>query len=188
MVDTRAAGLETGRDLGERSAKIWLYLRHTSGHEMVAIVDFVEQKKILLISPAATLARLTQNRKYIFRAVAPDEQQATAVAELAVVELELGRAAMLYEASNQHSRGLAENFARYYRGFGGEIVANERYLDGESDYCQQVQNIKLSDVPAVFLHKDADPVSDQSRQLGAAGIIFQIKKGRVEFLKEMESL
>jgi len=92
-----------------------------------AVLPNVEAVKIPLISPACTQPDITVDPKshevyrYIFRAAYIDASQGRAMADYALKQLHVKRAAVFYYPDKTYAQGLAEYFRSAFAASGGEV-------------------------------------------------------------------
>jgi branched-chain amino acid transport system substrate-binding protein len=139
----------------------------------IAAARVAESGRVPLISPTATNPEVTLGREYVFRATFLDGLQGYAMARFALNMLNVQRAAVLYEISNQYNRGLAEAFRDAFTELGGDVVAFEQYTVDTADFTPMLENIRQSGAEALFLPNFTDEVIVQgmlARELGVEAI------------------
>ena len=136
----------------------------------MAVTNLAQQNKVILISPSATNVDVTKPGDYIFRACFIDSFQGVVGAEFAYNVLGNRRAAVLFDIDGVYNTGLANSFKSYFTSLGGQIVANEVYNTGDTDYSAQVGRIKIASPDVVYLPNYFNDVAVQSWQLRAEGI------------------
>lgn len=141
----------------------------TSGCTM-AISTLAQAQKVLLIAPAATATAITDAGNYVFRTCFIDPFQGTVGAKFALATLGSKRAAILYDAGNDYSVGLAENFEKTFVEAEGEIVAKESYGTGDKDFNAQITKIKSVNPDVVYLPDYYGTVALIAKQLSAQGL------------------
>jgi len=136
----------------------------------IPVSPLAQQNKVILISPTATNIAVTQPGDYIFRACFIDPFQGVVGAEFAYNTLGNRRAAILYDGDAAYNTGLAEAFSEHFKVLGGEVLANEVYKSGETDFDTQVGLIKSVNPDVVYLPNYFNDAAIQARQLRAEGI------------------
>lgn len=99
----------------------------------LAAAERAEQLEVPLITPSGTDEEITRDRRFAFRACFTDPQQGEEMARFARTRLDLGRAAILKDVTNDYSLGLAEAFSEAFIRNDGAIVAEEAYRTGRVD-------------------------------------------------------
>jgi branched-chain amino acid transport system substrate-binding protein len=121
------------------------------------------------ITPSATMPQLTrQGFKTMFRMVADDTRQGTAMAKYAHDTLKLGKVAVIDDRT-AYGQGLASEFAKGFRAVGGQVVANEFTNDKAVDFSAILTSIKAKRPDAVFyggMDAVGGPLLRQMRALG----------------------
>ncbi len=128
-----------------------------------------QQYGVPMITPSSTNPAVTQKGDMIFRVCFLDPFQGQAGAKFMVDELKLKKAALLFDQSSAYSVGLKDEFAKAFKGMGGEIVAEEAYTKGAADFNAQLTLIKGSNPDAIYIpgyYSDIATISLQARKLG----------------------
>ena len=135
-----------------------------------AITSLAQSQKVLIVAPAATMASITDAGNYIFRTCFIDPFQGTVGAKFASTGLNAKKAAILYDAGNDYSVGLFDNFKASFEAAGGKVVAAESYNTGDKDFNAQLTKIKTSNPDVVYLPDYYATVALIAKQLRAQGI------------------
>lgn len=151
------------------SQNVVAILGEVASSRTLAAAPFAQEAGIPMISPASTNPRVTQVGDYIFRVAYIDPFQAEAVANFVVHELGVSRAAILRDTRNEYSIGLAEDFGEVIRGLGGEIVIEQNYEEGDTDFRPQLTEIKAAEPEFLFIpgyYTEVGQIARQARELG----------------------
>ncbi len=137
----------------------------------LAIAPIAQGKQIPMISSASTNPEVTQKGDYIFRVCFIDPFQGTVMADYAVKNLQVQRAAILYDNGNDYNKGLANFFEQRFRELGGTIVAKEAFTDEDKtvDFRAQLTNIKAAQPEFLYLpnyYTASATILVQARELG----------------------
>lgn len=138
-------------------------------------------------NPLVTVDENANVRPYSFRICFTDPYQGALAAELAIGDLHLMTAAVLYNVGSDYAHGLREFFVKSYEEYGGKIVADEGYRDTDVDFRAQLTKIKDSGAQALFLPgmgKDMALIIKQARELGLKATIIG-GDGYGEFMNEI---
>jgi ABC-type branched-chain amino acid transport systems, periplasmic component len=135
-----------------------------------AITSLAQSQKVLIVAPAATMASITDAGNYIFRTCFIDPFQGTVGAKFASTGLNAKKAAVLYDAGNDYSVGLFDNFKAGFEAAGGKVVAAESYNTGDKDFNAQLTKIKTANPDVVYLPDYYATVALIAKQLRAQGI------------------
>ncbi len=136
--------------------------------------DRCQAAGIPMITPTSTAPKVTVdeagNRKnFVFRACFIDPFQGAVAARFAVESLAARTAAVLFDKSNDYSRGLAEFFQGSFVNGGGRVVAAESYATVDVDFSGSLTKIKQFDPDVLFLpdyYTKVGLIAKQARQLG----------------------
>ncbi len=107
----------------------------------IPVAAVAEAAQIPMISPTSTHPQTTAGKTYVFRATFTDPFQGAVMAEFARTDLEATRAAVLFDVASAYNKGIAEIFRTAFEERGGEVVAFESYVTGETNYEVQLQRI-----------------------------------------------
>jgi len=128
--------------------------------------DICQKSGIPMVSPASTSPKVTEKGDYIFRVCFTDDFQGWACARLAY-DLGFQRAAVLVDNTNDYSIGLGDSFSTAFQQFGGSVVAEENFAEGDKDFNAQLSKIKGSDPDVIFVpsyYQEAGLIATQARQ------------------------
>ncbi|HLT58091.1 MAG: ABC transporter substrate-binding protein [Limnochordales bacterium] len=120
------------------------------------------------ITPSATASGISEIGDYIFRNVITDDVQALQMAEYAITQLGLKRFAILF-ANNDYGVSLRRAFEAGVRDHGGQVVAVESYLDGDSNFSAQLTNIAAQNPEALYIggyYTEAAKIAQQAALQG----------------------
>ena len=134
----------------------------------LAAATVAQSRGIPMLTPGATSDSVTAIGPFIFRACYTDKFQAAVMAKFAR-SIDVRRAAILSDQSNPYGKGLADIFKRDFVEHGGEIVAEEAYRAGDTDFTIQLNAIKDKNPEIVFLpsyYAEAALVIKQARKAG----------------------
>ncbi len=116
----------------------------------LAVAPLAEEKQIPMISPTATNLAVTPDYKYVFRACYTDPYQGGTVAKFASESLGAKTAAILYNAGDDYSAGLAEAFKQVFEAAGGTITNYEGYTADNKDFKSVLTTIKEKQPDVLF--------------------------------------
>jgi branched-chain amino acid transport system substrate-binding protein len=144
-------------------------LGEVASSRTMAAAPVAQQNGIPLISPSSTNPKVTQIGDYIFRVCFIDPFQGFVMAKFATNTLKIKNVAILRDIKNDYSVGLADVFVANFKKMGGNIVANESYSEGDTDFSAQLTSIKSRNPEAVFLpgyYTEVGLVARQAKSLG----------------------
>lgn len=132
----------------------------------------VTRAKVPAILPAATGDAVTMDGDsvldYVFRVCFQDSFQGKALAEFAQTDLQATKAVILVDNSTDYAIGLADAFKETFK---GEIVAEENFTAGDTDFKAILTNIAQMDYDVIFLpgyYEEGGLIIKQAREMGIA--------------------
>ena len=168
--DNRSDGAESAnmaRKLIDKD-KVVAIIGPVTSTNAIAAAQVAQSNKIPLISPTGTAVEVTQVGNYIFRACFLDDFQGKKMANFAYNTLGSRKAAILH-AKNDYSEGLARYFKALYVANGGQIVAEEAFLDNDTDFKAQLTKIKAAKPDMIYVpgyYNECGGIALQARQMG----------------------
>lgn len=136
----------------------------------LAITKEAQQRHIPLITPTSTNDTVTDAGDYIFRACYNDSFQGQVVARFAYSNLNLKTAAIIYDNTNDYSKGLTENFKQVFEQLGGKIVDEENYGSQDKDFSAQITKMKTANPDMIFIPDYYSTVALIAKQVRNQGI------------------
>jgi len=144
-------------------------LGEVSSSRSLAAAPIAQANKVPMISPSSTNPRVTQVGDYIFRVCFIDPFQAEVGARIAWETLKLKRVAILSDVRNDYSVGLQTFFRQHYKQLGGEVVAEQSYSEGDSDFRAQLTQIQSASPEGIYVpgyYTEVATIARQARELG----------------------
>lgn len=136
----------------------------------LAITADAQARKIPLITHASTNDTVTDAGDYIFRSCYNDSFQGTVVAQYAFETMGKKNAAILFDNTNDYSKGLTQNFKKKFEEMGGTIIAEESYATGDVDFNAQLTSIKSKNPDVLFIPDYYSTVALITKQARAQGL------------------
>jgi branched-chain amino acid transport system substrate-binding protein len=136
----------------------------------LAITDLAQAKQIVMISPSSTNDKVTDAGNFIFRACYKDSFQGVVVAQFAFETLKAKKAAILFDNTNDYSKGLTASFTEKFEALGGTLVASESYVTGDTDFNAQLTKIKGLKPDTIFIPDYYSTVSLIAKTVRSQGI------------------
>ena len=128
-----------------------------------------EEEGILMISPASTNPKLTEEGgPNVFRVCGRDDQQG-AVAGAFLAKNYAGKKIAFVHDKTAYGKGLADETLKAYQAAGGKEVMYEAYTAGEKDYSALVSKLKQAAVDVLYVggyHTEAGLIVRQMREQG----------------------
>ena len=111
--------------------------------------------RLPMVSPVVFEQRVDEVGPWVFQTKVSSEIEVSAIAKIAVEDLLLQRYAVL-SPSTPERRKLAEYFVQEIEHRGGEIVAQEFYMSGATDFRDQLEVIRNAAPEALFVPGDPE--------------------------------
>jgi len=154
--------------------KVIALLGEVASTRSLAAAPIAQQYKIPMVSPSSTNPKVTQVGDYIFRVCFIDPFQGPVMARFTKENLKLSRVAVLKDLKSDYSLGLAEFFAKKFKELGGEIVSEQTFQTGDSDFKGQLTRIRSTNPDAIFIpayYTEVGLIARQARQLGLKAVL-----------------
>jgi branched-chain amino acid transport system substrate-binding protein len=126
-------------------------LGEVASSRTLAGAPIAQKAGIPLITPASTNPKVTRVGDFIFRVCFTDSFQGAVCARFAVQRLGLKRLAILKDVKNEYSMGLANYFRKNAELLGGQIVTEESYSEGDTDFRAQITTMKGANPEVIFI-------------------------------------
>ncbi|MBQ6080140.1 MAG: ABC transporter substrate-binding protein [Muribaculaceae bacterium] len=114
------------------------------------ILPIANKNHVLLFSPKATAVDLSKENDYFFRIWPTDDLDGKYSAAYVVDNLNLKRIAILYD-DGTYGVGIRNEFKKYLNGKDVEVVFDEGYSSGQTNFRTQISKIKSSKPDVLFL-------------------------------------
>jgi len=146
----------------------------TTGATLSAVPVATDNKVPLLTTsatnPDVTFDPQTQKvRDYIFRNCFIDPPQAQVGAMFAIDTLGAKKAGILYDNSNDYSKGLYRVFKEEFTKLGGQVVSEESFNKGDQDFRPALTRFKNAGVDLIYVpayYEEVGKIISQARELG----------------------
>ena len=137
----------------------------TSGATAAAVAN-ATQAGVPLISPSATQDGLTKGQDFLFIATFQDSFQGKIISNYVSNKLNAKKVVLYTDNSSDYAKGIAKSFRD---SFTGEIVADETFVSGDTDFQAALTKIKDKDFDAIVLpgyYTEAGKIVNQARGMG----------------------
>jgi branched-chain amino acid transport system substrate-binding protein len=188
--DTQSKSGESGtavRKLISRN-KVVAILGEVASSRSLEAAPICQSNKVPMISPASTNPAVTATGDYIFRTCFIDPFQGPVMAKFARETLKARRIALMVSSSSAYSVGLAKYFREAFTAGGGEIIAEQKYTEGEKDFKAQLTAIKALSPDAIFnpgYYNEGALIVRQARDLGITVPVFGADSWEAQALIEL---
>ena len=144
----------------------------TSG-SFKATIPVANPNEVPVVSGSATADDVTvmggKVQEFAFRTCYSDSFQGTAMANYAANEKGAKTAAIVKDISSDYGKGLAESFKTTFEAAGGQIVAEESYSAGDTDFNAILTRLKGQQFDVIYIpgyYNEAGLIIKQARALG----------------------
>jgi branched-chain amino acid transport system substrate-binding protein len=144
-------------------------LGHIQSSCSLAAAPICQEAGVPMITPSSTNPKVTETGDYIFRVCFIDPFQGTVMAKFAYENKGVRKAAILRDVRNDYSVGLADYFISTFTGLGGQIVGDQSYSAGDTDFRAQLTALKGQSPEAIFVpgyYGDVGLIARQAREMG----------------------
>jgi len=134
-----------------------------------AAAPICQANGIPMISPSSTNPGVTQIGDYIFRVCFIDPFQGAVMAKFAADTLKVKKVAILVDVRNDYSVGLQTFFREHFKQLGGQVVSEQSYSEGDSDFHAQLTQIRSANPEAIYVpgyYTEVGTIARQARELG----------------------
>lgn len=150
----------------------------TSG-DSIATYPAAEENQTPVLSPAVTqnggmLKEDGSAYEYAWRVCFEDSAQASAMAVFAHENLGKTKAVVYSDATSDYAKGLAEDFVSKFEALGGEVVAQESYSSGDTDFNAALSKISEEDFDVLYVpgyYSESGLIIKQARDAGISQTI-----------------
>lgn len=144
-------------------------LGEVASSRSIAAAPIAQNAKIPMLSPSSTNPEVTRKGDYIFRTCFIDPQQGKAIGEFAAKNLNAKRAGLLVDRKNDYSVGLSQFIRETFTAGGGQIVVEQSYQEGDTDFNSQLTSIKAGNPDVIFVpgyYGEVGLIAQQAKKLG----------------------
>ena len=144
-------------------------LGEVASSRSLAAAPIAQQNKVPMISPSSTNPQVTAVGDYIFRVCFIDPFQGLVMAKFVTNTLKMKKVAILYDVRNDYSIGLRNVFSEKFKEMGGQIVAEQSYSEGDSDFRAQLTALKGAQPEAIYTpgyYTEVGTIARQAKDLG----------------------
>jgi branched-chain amino acid transport system substrate-binding protein len=128
-----------------------------------------QRAKIPMMAISSTNPKVTEIGDYIFRICFIDPFQGAVLAKFAHGSLHAKRVALLTSTNSPYSVGLSSVLRERFTALGGEIVAEQKYAEGDKDFRAQLTAVRAAKpdvIAATGFYTEAALICLQARSLG----------------------
>ncbi|MDR2019074.1 MAG: ABC transporter substrate-binding protein [Syntrophobacterales bacterium] len=144
----------------------------------IPVSETANKYKIPMITGTATNLKVTisdgKRKPFVFRTCYTDNFQGSIAANFALKDLKARSAAVLYDVSNDYSKGLAEFFRSTFIKGGGTVTAYESYQKDDVDFSALITKLAMKKPEVIYLpdyYNKVGLISKQIREKGLKGTL-----------------
>lgn len=153
--------------------KVVALIGPVTSSNLIATTQIATDKKIPVLTPTATSPKATfengKVKEMIFRSCFIDPFQGEVMARFAANSMKVKTAAIYVDNSSDYSKGLAEVFRDAFTKLGGKIVAEEAFLQKDTDFKSAITKIKAANPDVIFIpayYQEVGMIVKQAREMG----------------------
>lgn len=122
--------------------KVHALLGEIASSRTLAAAPIAQENQIPMVTPGSTNPEVTKKGDYIFRVCYIDPFQGEVMARFTYESLGARKVAMIKDVKNDYSIGLAQFFTEAFTKLGGQVVGEQAYSEGDTDFRAQLTAIK----------------------------------------------
>jgi branched-chain amino acid transport system substrate-binding protein len=144
----------------------------TLSDDALAVDPIAQQAAVPVIAISNSASSLTEIGPFVFRESLPESRVTTATVKAVKRQLGVRQAALLY-ADTDANRSGSRGFKKALLESGVQIVDEQTFTSGDTDFTPQLTEIASADPDALFVSassREAAPILIQARQLGLTNV------------------
>ncbi len=148
--------------------KVVAILGEVASTRSMAAAPVCQENKVPQITPSSTNPEVTRKGDFIFRVCFTDDFQAAVDAHFAK-DQGYKRAAVFKDVKNDYSMAFAKVFTEQFTKLGGQVVANQTYQEGDSDFKAQLNDLKGSNPDVILVpgyYSEVGTIAREAREVG----------------------
>lgn len=149
--------------------KVSIIIGSESSNAVLAIAPLAEQAKVILFTPIASAAAITESGAFVFRNRESAALHGERMAELAFNKLNVKNVPII-SVNSDNGLSYQEGFIRRFEELGGKIVKIDNYPKGESDFRAILTKLKGLNHQAIYLAGYAREMAEIIKQAEELGI------------------
>ena len=141
----------------------------TLSGEMFAAGPVANQNGVPIMGTSTTAEGVTDLGEYVFRNALPESIAIPQAIKIAVEKHDIKKVAIMHASNNDFAVSGYQTMEQTAKDMGLEIVENQTFADGDTDYSAQLTAVASKNPDAVFvsaLYKEAGLVLSKAREMG----------------------
>ena len=159
------------------SEKVDIVIGSWGSSVAIAAGSTFESAQVPAIGTSCTNPNVTLGNDYYFRVCFLDPFQGSVMASFAMEEFGAKKAYVLSMLGDDYTVGLAKNFVIAFEAAGGEIVADETFVEGTADFSAYLNNAVAGGADVIFAPSAIAYAPQIIEQASALGISLPILGG-----------
>lgn len=178
VIGDSASRPETGKSAAEKlisADNVIGLLGEVASSITIPVAQVANDKGIPLIAVGATKTDITNIGDNIFRVCYTDDFQGSVMAHFAYHDLNLRRVAIMTDNKQAYSKDLSVSFRQTFERIGGEIVDEQFYETGQTQFAGQLTNLQQTRPEGIFMSgyfNEVGPIAKQARDTGITARFF----------------
>jgi branched-chain amino acid transport system substrate-binding protein len=143
--------------------------------ETIAAAPVAEAAKVLMLSPVSSNPAISTMGDYIFRNHPSDNESGAMVANLIIAKT---NQAVVISENTDYSQGIRKVFVDSYTKAGGQLVMDEAFNTGTTDFRSLLSKVKASGVNSIFIDAQSETsflqIANQMKELKVPAQIYTV--------------
>lgn len=154
---------------------IKIILGPSSGGVTAAVQPVTSKNKVIIFADTTSVKGLFDNSKYSFRTTPVSSDSAPKIARIAKNKYSLSSVAIITEQT-EFAKSWSNDFKESFESLGGNVLVNEEYASGTTDFRSILTKIKDADAESVFISVQAAPDAiNLLKQMKELGLLDTVK-------------
>ena len=165
-IEEASVSVETAGRMIAEDGVVALVGPNRSSHA-IAVGEVAQRHGVPMVTTSATNPDVTKAGDFVFMAAFTDMFQGQVMAQFAKEDLGLAKVAVLTRRGEVYTEGISGFFRSVFTASGGEVVADEFYDSGETDFAGPLGRIAEAQPEALFISGFAQETALITRQARA---------------------
>jgi branched-chain amino acid transport system substrate-binding protein len=133
-----------------KTAQVPVIIGGATSNITLAMAQVCENKKVVLLSPAASSPKLSGIGQYIFRNYPSDTKEGKVMAEYVVRRMKVRTIAIVY-IENDYGQGLENIFKETFTGLGGAVSIEKPFPPNATNFAAIVKELKSTPTDGIYI-------------------------------------
>jgi branched-chain amino acid transport system substrate-binding protein len=138
--------------------KVVAMIAHITSGQVAAVLDQINQDKVVLLSPTGSSAQFSNQADYLFRVIPPTDEQAIGLANYAYNKLSLRQVTGICDLGNKSfSESTWQSFQAEFKKLGGQADECFGFTSGQTDLAPFIEEVMAANPTTImFASSDID--------------------------------